>query len=79
MLVSRTEALAQDLLRQDLLTQALRERTALDHRGPDTNRLVLPSPVRRAVGAALIRTGTRLKGRPRLEPMSEPAMSTPPA
>ncbi len=79
MLVSQTEALAQELRRQDLLTHALREQAALDQRRPGTHNPVLPSPIRRAVGAVLIRAGTRLKGLPRLEPTVESAASTPPA
>lgn len=74
MLVSRIEALAQNLLAQALL----RERPALAHRGPGTNRPVLPSPVRRAVGAALICPGMRLGRLPRLEPSVESVASTPP-
>lgn len=79
MLVSQMEAVAQELRRQDLLTQALREHATLDQWRPGTRTPVLPSPIQRAVGTALIRAGTRLKGLPRLEPTVESAVSTPPA
>ena len=79
MLISRSEMLAQELRRQDLLTRARHDHACRDHQLPDPSPSVRSSPIRRVVDAALIRTGTRLRGVPRREPMGEPALSTPPA
>lgn len=79
MLVSRTEALAQDLRRQDLLTRALHEQATREHRPPDPSHPVLLSSIRRVVGGVLLRAGMRHQERLRWEPPVEPAISPPPA
>ena len=61
MLVSRTEVLAQDLRRQDLLTQALHDRVAQDHSLPAECLRTTAAMLRQAFGTVLIRAGERLR------------------
>lgn len=60
MLVSRTETLAHELRRQDLLTRALQEKTILEHRPPAPARPIVLGRGRQVVGTALICLGRRL-------------------
>ncbi len=60
MLVSRTDILAQELRRQDLLSRALHEQAMLVHRSPDSERSVVLGRGRQVVGAALARLASLL-------------------
>ncbi len=62
MLVSRTEALAHDLRRQDLLIWARHECVLLAHGCPAGDYPPLGASLRRLVGVTLIRSGERLRG-----------------
>ncbi len=62
MLLSRTEVLAHQLRRQDLLTQARHDRILLAHLHPVSESQPGTTTLRRTIGAALVQAGERLRG-----------------
>ncbi len=61
MLVSQMDVVAQDLRRQDLLTQTRADRVTLDCSSPSGRRATVRKGVRQAVGTVLIQAGERLQ------------------